>query len=413
MPKRSRQLNSNKAFVEYFNIMLEGWKWATLPEVAEIKYGKARPDDIGKTPVVGSGGIYGFTSHPLITNPSIVIGRKGTAGMAWLIEQPCWPSDTTFYLNCSGSPIDISFLYHCFRHRPLSGEHAKTTVPSIQKSDLERYLFPYPPLSEQRAIAHALRAVQQAKEATEKVIAAARQLKNSLMQHLFTYGPVRIDKAAKVPLYETSIGKSPAQWEVVPLSSIAELLSGGTPSKARSEFWDGQIPWASPKDLKMPRLHDTEDHISEEGLTEGSRLVPAGTVFAVIRGMILNRDLPVAMAMVPMAFNQDMKAIIAGPRIIPDYLLYTLTSSKGFLAPQIGTSAHGTRRISTSAFEDLPIRLPSLKVQHEIADHLSAIDSKIEAEETKRSSLESLFSSLLHLLLSGQIRLPGFTEGKG
>src|SRR5260370_29634600 len=85
----------------------------------------------------------------------------------------------------------------------------------------------------------------------------------------------------------------PSEWTASRLGDVAGLQSGGTPSKKRPEFWQGMIPWASPKDMKQPYLLDTEDHISEEGLADGSRRVPAGSLFIVVRGLILDPDIPI------------------------------------------------------------------------------------------------------------------------
>ena len=180
------------------------WEIRSLGDVAEIKYGRARPKSEGPVPAVGSGGIYAWVDETLIDFPTIVIGRKGTAGQAWLMEKPCWPSDTTFYLEWKAE-VDLRFLFGWLTLKPLSGEHAKTTLPSLSRPDMEHYIVPFPPLNEQRRIAHVLSTIQRAIEAQDKVIAAARELKRSLMQRLFTYGPGPEPAPTKI----TEIGEMP------------------------------------------------------------------------------------------------------------------------------------------------------------------------------------------------------------
>jgi type I restriction enzyme S subunit len=206
------------------------------------------------------------------------------------------------------------------------------------------------------------------------------------------------------PQSETDRCQLPADWDLARLGDIASLASGGTPSKNRPDFWEGPIPWASPKDLKQPFLLDTEDHISEAGLEDGSRLVERGTLFVVVRGMILARDLPVAMAMVPMAFNQDMKAMVPGPRVDGRFLLYAFQQWKGKLLPEIGTSAHGTRRISTSAVENFTIPLPPLFEQKAIALALDAVRRAKEATEKTIAAARQFKDSLMrHLFTYGPV----------
>lgn len=306
--------------------------------------------------------------------------------------------------------VSVPEFLVCLLHTKSFIRHAinttgGTNLPRTSWSALREFVIVLPPLPEQRAIAHVLRTVQQAKEATEKVIAAVRQLKQSLMRHLFTYGTVSFDRADRVISRETELGPVPTHWEVVRLADVAQLYSGGTPSKQRSDFWQGAIPWASPKDLKQPRLFDVEDHISPAGLEAGSRLAPAGAVFIVVRGMILSRDIPVALAMVPMAFNQDMKAIVAGNRVNREYLLAALTRHKGALLHEIGSAAHGTKRIGTSAIEGFPLPLPPPEDQERIAAAILAIDKKIEREEGRLRALGCLFDSLLHNLMTGKVRV--------
>ncbi len=219
--------------------------------------------------------------------------------------------------------------------------------------------------------------------------------------------PSSVDRAAWIPgeqLRRADIGEIPAGWSVKRLDEVADLVSGGTPSKLRPEWWQGSIPWASPKDMKRLRLRDTQDHISDEGLQNGSRLAPAGAIFVVIRGMILAKELPVAMAAVPMAFNQDMKALVPRPAVDADYLLYAIASRKNALTKEIGTSAHGTRRLGTSSLEQLSLPLPPKEEQRAIATVLSIIHAALEIQDGSVTRLQQLKAAVMAKLFREGLR---------
>ena len=145
----------------------------------------------------------------------------------------------------------------------------------LSKTVLGDRLIPLPPLPEQKKIAYILSTIQRAIEAQERIIQITTELKKALMHKLFTEG------LHNGPQKQTEIGLVPESWELVPLSDVCTFQSGGTPSKKKPEYWDGTIPWVSPKDMKRPRLNDVTDHISQEGLECGSKLAPAGSVFEV------------------------------------------------------------------------------------------------------------------------------------
>lgn len=168
----------------------EDWEVVKLGDVARIKYGKSKPKEDGMIPVVGSGGIYSHTSKPLVDFPTIVIGRKGTAGRVWLLTEPCYPSDTTFYLDWKKN-VNIYYLFYFMMLNPLSGEHAKTTLPSLQKPDLENFLIPLPPLSIQQKIASILSAVDEKIEKEENKKKALEELFKSMLHNLMT-GKIRV-----------------------------------------------------------------------------------------------------------------------------------------------------------------------------------------------------------------------------
>jgi len=169
------------------------WRVVRLGEIARVKYGKAKPiNEHGNIPVIGSGGIYGWTAEAAVDFATLIIGRKGTAGQVWLSETPSWPSDTTFYLEWkSHTTVDVRFIYGWFLLNPLSGEHAKTTIPSLQRPDLENSLVPLPPLPEQREIARMLQAVDAKIAAEQARRAALEELFKSLLHELMS-GRIRL-----------------------------------------------------------------------------------------------------------------------------------------------------------------------------------------------------------------------------
>ena len=134
--------------------------------------------------------------------------------------------------NCAEhGRINGEFLLHAFRHfkrmaAPKRSAHLPTGQDGSALPAIEEFQVPLPPFAEQQAIAHVLRTVQRAKEATEKVIAAARQLKQSLMRHLFTYGPVPVEQADQVLLRETDYGAVPESWKTMPLNECAVVQTG-------------------------------------------------------------------------------------------------------------------------------------------------------------------------------------------
>src|SRR5262249_55875760 len=97
---------------------------------------------------------------------------------------------------------------------------------SINQDDVKTVWIPIPALSEQRAITQMLRVVQRARESTEAVIAAAREVRRSLLHHLFTYGPIPVYQADTASLSTTEIGPQPSDWGLVRLDDILEARLG-------------------------------------------------------------------------------------------------------------------------------------------------------------------------------------------
>jgi type I restriction enzyme S subunit len=179
-------------------------------------------------------------------------------------------------------------------------------------------------------------------------------------------------------------------WQSRTLGDCADWLSGGTPFKGNPSFWSGAIPWISAKDMKSFRLHDAEDHISDSAVGHGGKVVAAGTILLLVRGMTLHNDVPISVVMRDMAFNQDIKAIRTKPDVDSQFLAYWLLAHKPDLLSAVDHAGHGTGRLLTDLLKGMVVSLPPKTEQEAIAQILIALDNKIELNQQTNETLEEL-----------------------
>lgn len=222
------------------------------------------------------------------------------------------------------------------------------------------------------------------------------QLLERIIQQKRDHGEKKkvIPKQASVPL---GMVNAPSHWNVCRLGDIAlTITGGGTPSKSHPEYWHGDIPWASVKDLKdFQYLEGTEDHITKEGLRNSSaNLIPPGRVIVCTR-MGLGKA---AINRVAMAINQDLKALELPEDIDPDFflLVYKTREVKG-----AGMTVAGIKQDKLLA---LPVAIPPKEEQSRIVakvDELIALCDQLEQQQQDRRKLQNaLRQSTLQALAS-------------
>ena len=196
-------------------------------------------------------------------------------------------------------------------------------------------------------------------------------------------------------------------WPLRPLGKCAKFLSGGTPSKARDEFWEGDIPWVSSGEMTELHIHDTPLHISEQGASEGSRLVPENTVLAVVRGMSLAKEFRVSITKREVAFNQDLKAFACEPDVDSEFLFYALRARREHIRDLATEASHGTKRLETDVLSAFQIPVPKNKdVQRRVVGVLSSYDDLIENNRRRMALLEEAARQLYREWFV-RLRFPG------
>lgn len=179
------------------------------------------------------------------------------------------------------------------------------------------------------------------------------------------------------------------EWREFKIKDIADVVGGGTPSTAINEYWNGDIPWLTPKDLTgyiRNFISHGEHFITKKGLENSSaRLLPKGTVLLTSRAPIGY----VAIAENEICTNQGFKSLVPNPDKAHNlFLLYWIKSNVEYLQ-SIGT---GTtfQEISGSVLKDVDIILPPLPEQKAIAEVLSSLDDKIDLLTRQNKTLEDL-----------------------
>jgi type I restriction enzyme S subunit len=335
------------------------------------------------------------------TNTKELVGKAAL----WNGPEGCVYSNHMTRLRVLTKDISPRYLATAIHAHWLVGRSQKLARSHVAQASIlgERFreiAIPWPQLPEQKIFAQAFDALQASLSVENELIEGTLLLKRAAMRVLFTRG-LR-GQAQK----ETEIGPVPESWRPRTILDLCEIWSGGTPRKSVPEYWIGSIPWVSGKDLKVPTLHDAIDHVSEAAVEAGSRLAPADAVLILVRGMGLAKDLPVALISRPMAFNQDIKALVSRGEFGGSFIRSAIYACKDRLLSRIVPSAHGTMTLNLDDVETFKVPCPSDEREaEEIAAVLDMIDRKIGLHKRKRAVLDELFKALLHKLMTGEIRV--------
>lgn len=200
----------------------------------------------------------------------------------------------------------------------------------------------------------------------------------------------------------------PDNWENWLLEEIGEWLGGGTPASSNGKYWNGDILWVSPKDMKVAVITSTQDKITKSGLNNSAaKLIPAPSVLFVTRSGILAHSFPVATTRDAVTVNQDLKAIVPAPVIDSEYLAWTLR----YLEREVlrTCSKHGTtvHSIEIPALKALKVPIPPPNEQRRIVAKIeelfSELDKGVEILTTAREQLRAYRQSVLKHAFEGKL----------
>jgi type I restriction enzyme S subunit len=381
----------------------EGWKPSVLEAACDMQAGKfvaaasiSERKEERLFPCYGGNGLRGFTATYTHDGMYPLIGRQGAlCGNVRLVGGRFHATEHAVVVTPKEA-IDVVWLYYSLDLLNLNRFATGQAQPGLSVDVLENVALAIPDkTAEQQKIAECLNSVDVAIAEQARKVDALKTHRKALMQQLF---PREGETQPRLRFPEF---QNDGEWKKKTLGRLADFQSGGTPSKANAAFWNGSVPWVSAKDMKQLFLEDAEDHISAAAVDDGAKLVPAGTLLMLVRGMTLLKDVPICVLCQKMSFNQDVKALRPKEDVDGLYLALLLTGSKDRLLEMVTVAGHGTGKLDTDELKAMELMLPRPAEQKHIASCLSNLDTLITAETQqleamkrhKRGLMQQLFPS--------------------
>lgn len=371
---------------------MEGWEDRQLGEVIQLEYGKPLPPEdrspAGLYPAYGANGEKDRTDKVYCDRPSIVVGRKGSAGEITLTEDKFWPLDVTYFVDFDRRRHDLRFLYYLLTTLDLP-RLAKGVKPGINRNEVYALRVRVPALPEQRRLVaildEAFEAIATAKANTEKNLQNAREV---------------FSLELTAAMRERRDG-----WTAATIGEVCSLKSGTT-VPVDIERASGDVPYVKVAEMTLPENADgitTSIRFIDRANVKPAWLIPAGAVIFPKRGgaILTNKK---RVALVDMCADLNIMAVIPSERIASEFLyLFFLTVDMR----KLGTGS-SIPQINNYDIAPLPIAFPtSRSLQWDLTDRLMSIREESESlasvYERKLAALDELKKSLLHQAFTGRL----------
>lgn len=396
------------------------WTKTKLGDFAPFVYGKGLPQAKrkgGEVPVYGSNGIVGTHSEPFVTEPAVIIGRKGSVGEVHLASGPSWPIDTAFYALGS-KEVDLHFLYYLLKSLPITS-NSDSAVPGLNREFAHSLEISVPDIQGQNAIGKILFSLDQKIEANNALSKTLEDIAQTIFKSWFIdFDPVKAKMAGEKPvgmdaataalfpdsMQESELGLIPKGWDVSPVGNAIDVGGGTTPSTTNSKYWDGEYCWTTPKDLSSQNgiiTTSSKRRITDLGLAQiSSGLLPINSVLMSCRAPIGY----VSINAVPTAVNQGFITLKNSTEFHPLFVLNWINANMQEILNRAGGATFA--EITRKAFRDIPFLKPANNVMRKYAELAEPLLKELEQLTFQTENLKAVRDLLLPRLISGELQIP-------
>ena len=341
-------------------------------------------------------------------NCVIVAMYGATAAKVAINKIPLTTNQACCNLSIDKKNADYHYVYYwlCANYTELASLANGGAQQNLNAQQIKDFEISLPSLEEQRRIAGILSAIDDKIENNRRIntnleLQAKALYKQWFVDFEFPNEEGKPYKSSGGKMLDSELGPIPEEWSVIGYCDAVDIKGGGTPPTNKPEFWNGSIPFFTPKDVPSDcfAIH-TEKSITEAGLSNcNSKLYAKDTVFITARGTVGK----VVMAGCSMAMNQTNYALI-GKNELSQYFVYLLTIA---LVDRLLKKANGAvfNAITTRDFEGEQIVYPANFVLGKFIDIISPLYQQVLSIAKENETLATLRDTLLPKLMNGEINV--------
>jgi type I restriction enzyme S subunit len=351
---------------------------------------------IGDTPYYGASGVVDYVSGFIFNEDLLCVSEDGanlvarTYPIAFPISGKTWVNNHAHVLRFE-STYTQKFVEVYLNSIKLDDFITGMAQPKLNKARLDSIPIPYPDILEQQKIADCLSSLDELIAAQARKVEALKTHKKGLMQQLFP-SEGEAQPRLRFPEFRDAGG-----WIPTALGAIASFSSGGTPSKDNSEYWGGSIPWVSASSMYELHVSQADHYVTPLAIGNGTRIAKKGALLILVRGSMLFKRVPMCVAAVDVAFNQDVKALQVNPSVNSIFLIYQLMANESRIP--INETGIGAGKIELADLKEFGLFVPtSTTEQQRIADCLTDFDTLITSATQELETLKTLKKGLMQQL---------------
>ena len=345
-------------------------------------------------------GLSNSSAKWIVPNTVTVAMYGATAGKSCIVKVPMTTNQACCNLTINEEVADYEFVYYTLKndYTTLASLANGGAQQNLNAQIIKDYVLQMPSLADQHRIAAILSSLDWKIELNNKINADLEEMAQAIFKNWFVdFEPFKDGK-----FVDSELGMIPEGWKVGTLGEFCKCLLGGTPSRSKEEYWNGEVNWINSGEINKFRILEASEKITELGLAKSAtKLLPKKTTVLAITGATLGQ---VSLLEIDTCANQSVIGVLENTEVPYEYI-YPFIKDRIEMLIQHQTGG-AQQHINKDNVESLIFLLPAINVLEDYISLVSPMYKRIESQCFENLYLSTLRDTLLPRLMSGELEVP-------